>query len=125
MSVQLIVQNGQPEWAVLPYDDYLQLVELAEMLEDIQDFDKIHSAVENGNEELLPADVVFALAKGENPLKIWREYRGMTQQQLAETAQISIPFLSQIETGKRKASINVLSNIASILRVDVDDLINK
>lgn len=125
MSVQLIVQDGQPEWAVLPYDEYLRLVEQAEMLEDIQDFDTIREAVRNGTEELLPASVVFALASEENPLKVWREYRGLTQHQLAEKAGISVPFLSQIESGKRKASIGVLVRIASILQVDVDDLISK
>jgi DNA-binding XRE family transcriptional regulator len=125
MSVQIINQNGQPEWAVLPYEEYLQLVEQAEMLQDIQDFDTLGEAVRNGTEELLPAAVVFALASEGNPLKVWREYRGFTQQQLAEKVGISVPFLSQIETGKRKASIGVLINFASILQVDVDDLILK
>jgi len=125
MSVQLINQNGQPEWAVLPYEEYLRLVEQAEMLEDIQDFDKMLEAVRSGTEELLPAEVVFALANRENPLKVWREHRGLTQQQLAEKAGISAPFLSQMETGKRKASVKVLANIASILQVDIDDLISQ
>ena len=125
MSVQLIIQNGQPEWAVLPYEEYLRLVEQAEMLEDIQDFDVIHEAINNGTEELLPASVVFALASGESPVKVWREYRGFTQQQLAEKAGISVPYLSQIETGKRKPSIRVLMKVSSILQVDVGDLISK
>ncbi|MBE0698290.1 MAG: helix-turn-helix transcriptional regulator [Anaerolineaceae bacterium] len=125
MSVQLIERNGQPEWAILPYEDYLRLVEQAEMLEDIQDFDRIKTAVESGSEEILPAKVVYSLADGENPVKVWREYRKLTQQQLAEIAKISVPYLSQIETGKRKASTRVLVTIANILQVDVDDLILK
>lgn len=125
MSVQIIIQNGQPEWAVLPYDEYMRLVEQAEMLEDIQDFDALHEAVQNGTEELLPAAVAFALASEENPLKVWREYRAFTQQQLAEKVGISVPFLSQIESGKRKASVGVLVKLAAALRVDVDDLISK
>lgn len=125
MSVQLIERNGQPEWAILPYEDYLRLVEQAEMLEDIQDYDRIKSAVESGNEEVLPAGVVYALADGENPVKVWREYRKLTQHHLAEIAEISVPYLSQIETGKRKASTKVLVAIADGLQVDVDDLITK
>ena len=125
MSVQIITQNGKPEWAVLPYEEYLQLVEQAEMLEDVQDFDSIHEAIHSGTEELIPAPVVFALASGENPVKVWREHRGFTQQQLAEKAEISVPFLSQVETGKRKASVGVLVKFSSILQVDVDDLISK
>ena len=125
MSVQLIEQNGQPEWAILPYEDYLRLVEKAEMLEDIQDYDRVKSAVESGEEEVLPANVAYALADGENPVKIWREYRQLTQQGLAKIAEISVPYLSQIETGKRKASTKVLVAIAGVLQVDVDDLITK
>jgi DNA-binding XRE family transcriptional regulator len=124
VSVQLIVKNGQPEWAVLPYRDYLRLVEQAEMLEDIQDYDRIKAALENGTEELLPAHVVFTLADGENPFKVWREYRNLTQSQLAERAGISVPYLSQIEAGKRKPSIRVLVAIASVLGIDSDDLIS-
>lgn len=125
MSVQLIERNGQPEWAILPYEDYLRLVEKVEMLEDIQDYDRIKSEVESGNEEVLPTEIVYALADGENPVRVWREYRKLTQQQLAEIAEISGPYLSQIETGKRKASTKVLVAIADILEVDVDDLITK
>ena len=125
MSVQLIERNGQPEWAILPYDEYLRLVEQAELLEDIQDYDRIKSAVESGDEEVLPGEVVDALVGGENPVKVWREYRKLTRQQLAETTKISAPYLSQLETGKRKASTKVLVAIARILRVDVDDLITK
>lgn len=95
------------------------------MLEDIQEYDRIKASVEDGTEEIIPAEVVFALLDGGNPLKVWREYRKMTQQQLTEKAGISVPYLSQIETGKRNASTNVLVAIASVLQVDVDDLITK
>ena len=40
-QVQIIERDGKPEWAVLPYDLYLQLAEEAEMLEDIRDYDAI------------------------------------------------------------------------------------
>ena len=33
MTVQIIERNGEPEWAILPYDAYLQLIEQAEMLQ--------------------------------------------------------------------------------------------
>ncbi len=39
-KVQLIIKEGQPEYAVVPYEMYLQLVEDAEMLEDIRDYDE-------------------------------------------------------------------------------------
>jgi len=42
-KIQLIERNGKPEWAVLPYKEYLLLVEQAEMLEDIRDYDTARS----------------------------------------------------------------------------------
>jgi DNA-binding XRE family transcriptional regulator len=123
MSVQVIERNGHPEWAILPYEEYLQLVEQAETLQDIQDYDRIKAAVESGEEEVIPAGSAYALAEGESPIKVWREYRQLTQQQLAELVGMSVPFLSQIETAKRKASMKIMVALAKALRVTVDDLI--
>ena len=58
-----------------------------------------------------------------NPIKVWREYRELTQQKVAEEIGISIPFVSQLETGKRNASIDVMKKMALILNVDIDDLV--
>jgi DNA-binding XRE family transcriptional regulator len=121
-NIQLIERDGKPEWAVLPYDEYLKLLEQAEMLEDIRDYDIAKAELENGEDELIPSEVVEALLDGENPIKVWREYRGLTQQQLADTAGISKPYLSQIETGKRKGAVDILSTIAKALNVSLDDL---
>ena len=121
-QVQIIERDGKPEWAVLPYDLYLQLAEEVEMLEDIRDYDAIKAAIERGEEELIPGEVVDALLDGENPVKVWREYRGFTQQQLAEAAGISTTYLSQIETNKRAGTTEVLAAIAKALKLTLDDI---
>ena len=122
MTIQVIEKNGQPEWAVIPYDLYLQLIEDAEMLQDIRDYDLAKAAIEAG-EELIPSAVVYAILDGENPIKVWREYRGITQQQLAETADLSPAYLSQIESGKRTGSAEILKAIATALNVTLDDIV--
>jgi DNA-binding XRE family transcriptional regulator len=124
MSVQIIERNGEPEWAILPYDTYLQLIEQAEMLQDIHDYDAVKDALKQGDEELIPGEVVYAILDGANPIKVWREHRGMTQQELAETAGISIPYLSQLESGKRKGSLEVLTRMAKALMVSLDDIVH-
>jgi len=124
-EIQIIARDGKPEWAVLPYEEYLKLLEEAELLEDIRDFDTIGAAIERGDEELIPSDVVYSILDGENPIKVWREYRGLTQQQLAEKAGISKPYLSQIETGKRKGTTEILSAIAKALNVSLDEVVNR
>jgi DNA-binding XRE family transcriptional regulator len=122
MSVQVIKRDGQPEWAIVPYEEYLQLLEQAEMLEDIRDYDAIKASLERGEEELIPAEVVYAILDGDYPIKVWRKFRGMSQLELAETTGISVPYLSQLENGKRKGSIEVLSKIAGVLRVDLESI---
>ena len=122
-NIQLIARDGKPEWAVLPYEEYLALLEQAEMLEDIRDYDAAKAALENGEDELIPSEVVYAIMDGENPIKVWREYRGLTQQQLAEKVKISKPYLSQIETGKRIGTTEILSAIAKALDVSLDEVV--
>lgn len=122
MSVQIIKQGGKPEWAVVPYEVYLQLVEDAEMLQDVKEYDRVKAALEAGDEELIPGGVVDAILDGGNPIKVWREFRGLSQQDLAELIGISVPYLSQLETGKRRGSLEVLSAVAKNLKMPLDVL---
>ena len=125
MNIQIIEREGKPEWAILPYEDFLELVEQAEMLQDISDYDQLIKAVTEGKEELVPAELADALLEGKNPIKGWREYRRLSQKQLAEAAGISIPFLSQLESGKRKASAKIMLRLAKVLQVMLDDLVTE
>jgi DNA-binding XRE family transcriptional regulator len=122
MNVQIIKRNGNPEWAVIPYEDYVRLVEEAEMLDDERDYDQAIKAVEQG-EELVPSKVVYAILDGENPIRVWREYRGYSLQELSKAAGISKPYLSQIETGKRTGTTDVLSAIAKALGLSIADIV--
>jgi len=116
------VDDNGSERAVIPYATYQRLTEAAEMLQDIRDYDDAKKAVEKG-EELVPSKVTFAILDGENPIRVWREHRGLTQQQLADAANISTPYLSQIESGKRKGSTGVLRAIAKALDLSLDDIV--
>ncbi|HOU15446.1 MAG TPA: helix-turn-helix transcriptional regulator [Anaerolineae bacterium] len=98
-------------------------MEDAEMLQDVQDYDAAKQAIADG-EELIPGEIVNALLDGENPIHVWREYRGMAQAQLAKVAEISGPYLSQLESGKRKGSTGVLSAIAKAFDLTPDDLVD-
>ena len=125
MKVQIIERDGNPEWAVIPYKEYVRLVAEAEMLQDVRDYDTTLKAVAQGDEEIIPAKVVYAILDGENPIRVWREHRQLTQQQLAEAAGISTPYLSQLESGKRAGKTEVLSAIASALDVTLEDIVKK
>jgi len=58
----------------------------------------------SGEDETVPSVVLDALLTGANPVKVWREYRGFTQDALAAQAGISKAYLCQIETGKREGA---------------------
>jgi DNA-binding XRE family transcriptional regulator len=122
MNVQIIERDGKPEWAVIPYKVYLRLVAEAEMLQGVRDYDAALEAIEGG-EETIPSEIVYAILDGANPIRVWREYRGLTQQQLSEAAGISKPYLSQIESGKRTGTTEVLTAIANALNLTLDDIV--
>lgn len=123
MSVQVIEKNGQIEWAVIPYPEYQKLLDAWEMLEDIRAYDEAKANIEAG-EELIPSKVAYALLDGKNPIRVWRQYRGLTQQQLAKKVGISKPYLSQLESGKRNGTTDILKNIAQALDVGLDELVD-
>lgn len=122
MKPQLIKKDGKPEYAVIPYDEYRRLVEDAEMLADVRAFDAAHTALAAGEEELIPAEVVDRLLDGEKPVRVWREYRGLSAAALAKACGVTAAAISQIESGKRKSSVGLLKKIARILNVDLDTL---
>ncbi len=122
MNLQVIEKAGKPEWAVIPYETYQRLVADAEMLQDVQDYDAAKQSVAAG-EELVPSEVTYAILDGRNPIKVWRQYRGFTQQELAKQANISAAYLSQIESGKRKGTTAALSAIAAALDLTLDDVL--
>lgn len=122
MNVQVIEKNGQIEWAVVPYAEYQKLLNAAEMLADIRAYDEAKAQLQT-NEELIPSQVAYALLDGDNPIRVWREYRGFTQQQLADKAAISKPYLSQLESGKRNGTTEVLQAIAQALNVGLEDIV--
>ncbi len=122
MNVQVIEKDGKPEWAIIPYEEYRRLLEEAEMLRDIQAYDEAKASVAQG-EALIPSEVTFAILDGESPIRVWREYRGLTQQQVAEKAGISKPYLSQLESGKRKGTTEALSAVARALGVSLEVLL--
>lgn len=123
MSVQVIEKNGKPEWAVLPYDEYERLVEEAEMLQDVRAYDEAKKAIAAG-EELVPSEVTYAILDGGNPVRVWREHRGMSRKRLAEASGLSTSYLSQIESGKRKPSPEALAAIAKELGLESDDIMD-
>lgn len=116
--------HGRDAFVVLPVDEYRQLLEDAEDAADAETARRIQAGIANGSEELVPAELVDRIIDGENPTRVWREYRGMSQEDLAKAAEVSRPAISQIETGKTEPTLATAARIARALTVDIDDLVN-
>ena len=81
------------------------------------------TAPRQANGESFPIEVVDQLLDGQHPIRVYRNYRGLTQNELAAAAAINAVYLSQIETGKRTGSAKTLAALAKALQVTVDALI--
>ena len=54
-----------------------------------------------------------------------REAKGWSQQQLAEAAGLSQPYVSKVESGAREPSLVVVQALARALGVKVDELLRE
>jgi len=99
------------------------LVLTAEDLEDMIDNALAVAAYDSTrNQESVPATVVDRLLADESPVKVWREYRGLTLAALAEKAGLGKSYLSQIENRRRSGTVATMKKLATVLQVDLDDL---
>ena len=119
---QFIRTEDGSELAVLPRAEYERLVALAEEAADTAAFDAVRGALAEGAEELVPAAVADRLLAGEAPLRVWRQWRGLTQTALAARAGVPQSVISAIERGRRRPSLPTLKALARALAVTLDDL---
>jgi DNA-binding XRE family transcriptional regulator len=122
VTVKILESKGKPAFAVLPYDEYIALRELAEDAEDAAALARFAKRYASGKEETVPVEVVDRLIAGEAPLRVWREFRGMTAAQVAAAVQITPAHVSKIESGKGDPSVALLKRLARVLRVDMEAL---
>jgi DNA-binding Xre family transcriptional regulator len=103
--------------------DYEALLDALEEAQDLERVKRIEADLAAGRTETMPLDMALALCDGANPIRVWRTHRGMTARELAAQAGITSAYLSEIETSKKPGSLQVLTAIAAVLHVDLDDLV--
>lgn len=123
MNKQIVVSPKGERLVVIPEDEYNALVEAAEDAEDVAAGRMILGRIAAGEGEFVPSDVVMRMVEGENPIRVYRELRGMSAKELAEKAGIAQAYLSQLETGKREGPVATLRRLAEALSVTIDDLV--
>jgi transcriptional regulator with XRE-family HTH domain len=56
-------------------------------------------------------------------IKFWRQQRNLTQEQLAEKIGVTPGFMSLVETGKKRASLETLRSICTELEITLNELL--
>ena len=121
MRIERVTRHGR-EFAVLPMDDLKKLMDDAEMLADIRTYDTAKAQIERGRDEVIPLEITERRLEGESTLKIWREYRGLTQVDLAKRSKVSRPMIAAIESNHKRGGIGTLKKLAIALKTDLDHL---
>lgn len=106
----------------MPMDRLKKLMNDAEMLADVKAYDTAKARIERGEDELIPLEITELRLAGESAVKIWREYRGLTQEDLAKASGVSRPMIAAIEAGHKRGGIETLKKLSKALRVDLDHL---
>lgn len=116
---KLSIMGG--EFVVLPLKEYERLK--AGLSEDAQ---LIALGDAHRGEETFPADVARRLIAGEPPLKVIREWRGLTQAALHKASKVSQVYISQIERrlNDRTLGKKAAQKLAPALRVSADALMD-
>lgn len=110
--------------------DYERLLEALEDAEDIAALEAAAAREQTLGEEAahanyLSAELVSRLLEGEHPVRIWREHRGFSQEELAGQAGVSRSYLAEIEGHKKPGSLDAYRKLANALGLTVDDLLPK
>jgi hypothetical protein len=119
-------KTARGEVAILPRKEYeALLVKAAEADEDAGTARLVASARDKvaGGAPLLPKQVVDRIAKGQNPIRVLREWRDVTQLYLSFKTGLSQGYISDVETGRRQGAASALRRIADVLKVPLDLLV--
>ena len=118
-SQKIVGPGGETLFVVVPADEYERLKRAAADAEDLR---AGRAALGHDGPEPMPATVAHRIADGENPVRVWREHRGLKAIELARATGMSAPYLSEIETGKKDGTFRTMAAIAEVLGVSLDDL---
>ena len=124
-----ITPSGE-ELVVLPRAEYDRLIAPppTEAEEDVgvaRIVEVTSAAIAGGEDVAIPEAVWDAIEEGVPPVVAIRKWRDFTQMHLAFKTGISQGYLSQIEAGTRRPTVEVLLQLSDALRVPIDVLIAK
>jgi hypothetical protein len=121
--VQTIVTPSGERLIVLSETAYAALLEAAEDGADRAALAAFQRSLDAGEEELVPASVLDRCLAGESRICVWRGYRGLDANALAQRAGITPSEFSQMEAATREGAVDTYRKIAEALGVGLDDVV--
>jgi len=106
---QTIEYNGKPAFVILPWEEYQGLIK--------NQIDPDESDIE------FPHEVVAANVMGDSLIKAWREYKSLTQAELADMAGITQSALARMERPDTTPRRSSLKKLADAMGIAVEQLI--
>src|SRR5580693_5041097 len=121
MRIETITRKGK-EFALIPVENLQKLMDDAEMLADVRAYDAAKARLADGDDELIPLEITERKLRGEPATRIWREYRQLTQEQLAKKSKVSRALIAAIETNRKSGSISTWKKLGKALDVSWEQL---
>lgn len=113
--------NGVPLAVTMSFEQFRSLApEEAERLLDDESLAALASEQATG--PFYPFELTERILDGVAPLKVYREWRGLTQQHLADRVGLSVPYISRLETGRAYPSRKTQRRLAQALDIAADML---
>lgn len=103
----------------IPRTEFDRLVAAAEELDAIRAVADYHANPQEG----LPHAFMVRLIDGEAPVAVFRDWRGLSQSELARLAGVNRTQLADIEARRKTGSVATLKKLAEVLSVPLDDLV--
>ena len=115
-ETQIIHENKKPRFVVIDYKLYEKFYDLIEKLEDAED-SRLNPATLGPR---VPFEIVEAICDGKSPVEVWREYRHLTQKQLADKLGVTQAAVSMFENPKSNPRQSTLKKIAKALHCSAE-----
>lgn len=118
-TIQIITSPSGEQMVVLSKEEFdlMAANQFDEDAETLRIYRESMTAIERGEDIALPEVIWDRLEARENPVRVLRKFRSMTQKELAEAAGISQSYLSEIERGAREGTLSTIKAIAKALAV--------
>ncbi len=107
-DTQIILQDGKPAFAVIPWEEYQELINRDQEIE---------------HDVWIPHEIVKQVAIEEiSIIRAWREYFDLTQKELAQKTGIAQSALARLEKSSSKPRTSTLKKLANAMEISLEQL---